>query len=332
VGRTGKLALIACLVAATASAAWFVFAPRQVAVTRPTRGPAIDAVYATGTVEPTVMLPIAPRSSGRIAELRADEGSQVKAGEVLARLDDEDLAQGIRELAARADYARAQFERTRRLVAQNFLSAAELDRSRSERDAAEAALRRARVQRDYLALSAPAAGLIIRRDGEIGQYVAAGQTVFTLSCCAPLRVAAEVDEEDIARIRVGQKVVMSSDARPGQVFSGRIHDITPKGDPLSRSYRVRVSVDAPAGLMVGMTVDTNVILGERDKALLIPSAALHGSSVWILRDGRLARRAVETGAAGDARVEVRKGLAGDEVIVLGDEAALREGARARALP
>lgn len=331
-GRTGKFALIAGFLALSAGAACFVLAPRQVSVVRPTRGPAIDAVYATGTVEPTVMLPIAPRSSGRIAELRVDEGSQVKAGELLARLDDEDLTQGIRELAARADYARAQFERTRRLVAQNFLSAAELDRSRSERDAAEATLRRARVQRDYLALRSPAAGQIIRRDGEIGQYVAAGQTVFTLSCCAPLRVAAEVDEEDIARIRVGQKVLMSSDALPGRTFAGRIHDVTPKGDPLSRSYRVRISVDAPAGMMVGMTVDANLILGERDKALLIPRAALHGDSVWVLRDGRLARRAVETGALGDARVEVRKGLAGDEWIVLGDEAALREGARARALP
>ena len=80
------------------------------------------------------MLPIAPRSGGRLAEMRVAEGRQVKAGEVLARLDDADLAHTVEELTARANYARAQFERTRSLVAKNFLSAAELDRTRSSAD------------------------------------------------------------------------------------------------------------------------------------------------------------------------------------------------------
>lgn len=322
--------LLAILIAFAAAGAWFAFSPIAVEVERPSRGPAVDAIYATGTVEPTVMLPIAPRSGGRLAEMRVDEGSQVKTGDVLARLDDADLAHTVDELTARANYARAQFERTRSLVAKNFLSTAELDRTRSERDAANAALRRAQVQHSYLALTAPAPGLIIKRDGEIGQYVAAGQAVFTLSCCAPLRVSAEVDEEDIGRVRPGQKVLMRSDAQPGQTFVGSVAEITPKGDPVARSYRVRIKFAAPGKLMVGMTVDANVILGQRDKALLIPRSALHGSTVWVLHDGRLKRKTVEMGAAGSERVEIKSGLSDDEQIVLGNEAALRDGARARA--
>jgi len=114
-------------------------------------------------------------------------------------------------------------------------------------DVAEAAVKRAQAQRDYNQLVAPADGIVLRRDGEPGQFVAAGQAVLTLACCAPLRVSAEVDEEDIPRVVVGQKVTLRTDALPGRLFDGEVADITPKGDPVSRSYRVRIRLaDAPA--------------------------------------------------------------------------------------
>src|SRR5512141_2372267 len=90
------------LVGAGAGAAyWRLRGPVPVEVVHPTRGPAIDAIYATGTVEPTVMLPIAPRTTGRLIERNVDEGSVVRKGQVLARLDDADLASTVDELQAR---------------------------------------------------------------------------------------------------------------------------------------------------------------------------------------------------------------------------------------
>ena len=330
--RHWPYAVLALAAMIAAGGAWFYLRPLAVAVSRPQRGPAVDAVYATGTVEPTVMLPVSPRSGGRLALLAVDEGSVVHKGEVLARLDDADLVSTIDELDARERYARSSYARTRDLVSRHFLAASELDRSRSDLDSAVAARRRARVLRSYMDLTAPADGLVIRRDGEIGQFIPAGQAVLTLSCCAPLRVAAEVDEEDIARVAVGQAVVLRSDALPGKVFDGIVSDITPKGDPVARSYRVRIKLATPEVFHVGMTADANIIIAKRDSALLLPSAALQDGMVWILRDGHLHRQPVKAGAIGSNHVEIVEGIDAQTDVVSGPFERLREGRRAKPMP
>jgi len=282
--------------------------PTAVQVVQPTRATAVEAIYATGSVEPTVMLPIAPRVAGTLAVLEVDEGSRVHKGQVLARLEDTDLVNTVDELTARARYARENFERTEDLVRRGFVSPGELDRTRSDMDAADASLKRARTLRGFTALVAPADGLIIRRDGEVGQYFAAGQALFYLSCCAPLRVSVEVDEEDIVGVHVGQKVVLRTDALPGRALDGEVSQVTPKGDPVARSYRVRIRLDDPSLLKVGMTVDANLIVAERPDALLVPSACVQGGNVWVVRDGRLHRQAVRIGVLGAERTEILEGL------------------------
>jgi RND family efflux transporter MFP subunit len=321
--------LAVVVLGAAAGVFWWREGPIAVSVTAPTRGPAVDAIYATGTVEPTVMLPIAPRVAGRVIELNADEGRRVRKGEVLARLDDADLASTVEELEARARYAQSQYERAENLVRQGFMAKSELDRTHADLDAAVAAVRRAKSLRDYMALSAPADGLIIRRDGEIGQFIPAGQAVFYLSCCAPLRVTAEVDEEDIARVRVGQKVVLRADALPGQLLDGSVSEITPKGDPIARSYRVRIKLADPSQLKVGMTVDANLIVAERANALLVPATAVQNNAVWVVDEGRLRRRAVRVGVTGSGRTEIVEGLAPDARIVDAPPPDLREGRAVR---
>jgi RND family efflux transporter MFP subunit len=308
---------------------WWREGPVAVAVVTPTRGPAVEAIYATGTVEPTVMMPIAPRQAGYLAELKVDEGDRVHEGQVLARLDDKDLRTTVEELAARVEFARAQHRRLLELVRRNVVAKAELDRARSDLDAAEAMLARARALRDFMTLTAPADGLIIRRDGEIGQFIPVGQALFYLSCCAPLRVTAEVDEEDILRVRVGQKAVLRADALPDQVLDGEVSEITPKGDPVARSYRVRIRLAEPEKLRIGMTVDANLIVSERENALLVPSTAVQNGAVWVVEDGRLHRQAVRTGVAGAVRTEIVEGLSPEAKVVEMPSEKLRDGRAAR---
>jgi RND family efflux transporter MFP subunit len=315
----GAAALLAIL-------AWRL-GPATVQVARPTRSTAVEAIYATGSVEPSVMLPIASRVAGTVASIDADEGSRVRKGQVLARLEDTDVRSTVDELGARARYARENFERNEDLVRRGFVSPTELDRTRSEMDAADAALKRARTQHDFTALTAPADGMIIRRDGEIGQYFPAGQALFTMACCAPLRVSVEVDEEDILRVRVGQKAVLRTDALAGRTLDGEVSQITPKGDPVARSYRVRIRLSDPAALRVGMTVDANLIVAERANALLVPSAAVQAGNVWIVRDGRLRRQAVRTGVLGAERTEILAGLGDDAHVVVSPTDGLVEDRR-----
>ena len=325
---------IAAAVAVTGGGVAWRLWPVAVEIGKVTRGPVVEAIYATGTVEPGVMLPVAPRTTGRLVALLADEGAQVKRGQVLARVEAIDLEHTVQEMSARQRLAQQQYDRTRTLVDQKFLSAAELDRTHTELDAAQAALDRAQAQRDYNLLLAPADGTVLRRDGEIGQLLTVGQTVFTLSCCAPLRVSAEVDEEDISKVRLGQPVVLRGDALPGKIFDGSVAEITPKGDPVARSYRVRIRFTTPnleaSGLRVGMTMDANLITAQRVGALLVPNRAIQSDAVWVVDDGVVRRQLVHRGFVGNERTEILSGLAEGASVVLGPPEGLREGRRVRA--
>lgn len=330
----GGLASVAALL--VAAVVWWQW-PVRVEVAPVQRGPAIDAVYATGVVEPTVQIPVGPRAGGRLVSWEVDEGATVRKGQVLGRLEAEDLERTVQEMAAREQLARSNFERTQQLVAQQFLSPAELDRTRIEWQAAQAAMKRAEATRNYSQLVAPADGVVLRRDGERGQFIPAGQTVYTLACCAPLRVSAEVDEEDIARVQVGMPVVMRGDALPGRVYDGTVAEITPKGDPVARSYRVRIRFqDAEAmdvlgktGVRSGMTMDANLIVGRHEGALLVPTRALRGLQVWVLADGRARPRELTLGVKGSDRTEVLTGLAEGERVIVSPTDKLRDGGPAR---
>ena len=298
-------------------------------VIRPHRGLAVQAVYATGTVEPPVMLPIAPRIAARLKELHVDEGDTVEKDQLLARLEDEVLRQTIRELQANEAFLKQEFERKQTLLKQRVISKTEHDRARTEWAAAEAAVARAAAESDFMKLLAPAHGRIIRRDGEVGELIPANQPVFWLSCATSLRITAEVDEEDIALLQPGQKVLIRADAFPDQTYEGSVQNITPKGDPVSRSYRVRIEFNEETPLMIGMTAETNIIIRETPEALLLPSGAVTQGNVWLVVEDKLVRRKVTIGAKGLEQTEILGGIEADDVIVLKPEAGLEEGLKVR---
>jgi membrane fusion protein, multidrug efflux system len=322
--------LLALLCIGTGTVYWFS-APPSVAVVHPHRGPAVQAVYATGTVEPTVMVPIAARNMARLVELAVDEGSTVAKGQVLAKLEDDDLRRAVEVTEAEERYARAELDRLAVLVDRQVVAKSAFDRAKADWEKARAAAARAAAEAGFLELRAPAEGIVIRRDGEIGQMIGANQTVFWLSCCAPLRISAEVDEEDIAQVRPGQEVLIRADALPGQTFRGQVLAVTPKGDPVARSYRVRISLPADTPLMIGMTTETNIILRRSDNALLVPAGAVQQDTVWRVEDGRLSPQKVTVGAKGAAEVEILQGLGDGEWIVATPSPRLKAGQQVRAV-
>lgn len=289
--------------------------PVELEVVRPTRGHAVQAVYATGSVEPSTMLPVAPRNTARLLELLVDEGSEVKKDQLLARLEDSDLQSTVTELKARAEFAERDFRRLEPLATRGVISKQERDRAEAEMQAAQAAVARAQSQADFMRLTAPADGRIIRRDGEIGQLISANQALFWISCCAPLRISAEVDEEDISLVQPGQRTVIRADAFPGQTFNGVVQSITPKGDAIARSFRVRIGFDEGAPLMIGMTTEVNVVVRDTEQALLVPTEAVVGGTVSIIESNRVVIRPVTIGARGRESTEILSGIAEGTLVV-----------------
>jgi multidrug efflux system membrane fusion protein len=291
-------------------------ASESIEVTHPTRGLAVLAVYATGTVEAKVMLPIAPRISAKLAEIKVDEGSAVKKGEVLARLDDADMQSGLQQLQLQEEFAKISYDRAAALLKKGFITQADYDLAKANWGSAKALSAKAFAETNFMKLIAPNDGLIIKRDGEIGQLIPAQQPVFWMSCCSSLRISAEVNEEDIVQVQPGQDVLIRADAFPDQVFDGKVQSITPKGDPIARTYRVRVEFLGDVPLRIGMTAETNIIISKHDNAILVPSTAVSDRKLWLVKDNKLVQQEVEQGAKGLKSIEIIRGVAENDLVVV----------------
>ena len=301
----------------------------SIEVAQPTRGTAVLAVYATGTVEATVMMPIAPRISAKLAELNVDEGDVVKKGQLLARLEDADLQSGLEQVQSQEELAQKNYDRAAALLKKGFITKANYDSAITALESAKALSAKASTETDFMKLIASDDGLIIKRDGEIGQLIPAQQPVFWMSCCAPLRISVEVNEEDIVLVKPGQEVLIRADAFPDQVFNGKVQSITPKGDPIARTYRVRVEFVGDVPLQIGMTAETNIIISKNDNALLVPSTAVSNHKLWLVKDNKLVQQEVKQGANGLKSVEILSGVAESDVIVVQPTATLKSGASVR---
>lgn len=304
----------------------------SVVVTQLQRDVAVTAVYASGSVEPSVMLRIAPKLTGRLAELVVDERAVVKAGQVLARLDDQELAASLAQLQARLDLAVQEAARAKALLARGSGTIQQRDQTASAEQEARAAVAMIAKQRSEYTLTAPADGTIIRRDGEVGELIPANQTVFSMACCAPLRITATVDEEDVPLVQAGQKVLVRADAFPGQVFTGSVTAITPKGDPTARNFRVRIALPETMPLLIGMTTEVNIVVEEKPDAWLLPVTAVRDGKVWLVRDGRLRLEAVTVGATNSGKIEVKSGLAPEAAVVAVFDDKFKDGQKRRAVP
>jgi RND family efflux transporter MFP subunit len=318
-----KIAIGLLLVGAAAAAAWFGFIRvPELAVVKPTRGPAVEAVYATGAVEPQYWAKVATTQLGRIAAIPVKEGDKVKAGDVLMKLDDRE---------ARAKLAEAEeLERVSKLAETNIASRQQYQRVAAQHAAAVATTAAARQRLSEMTLTSPLDGEVLRLDGNVGEVVRAGDAVAWVGHCCPMRIEAEVDEEDIPRVQRGQEVLVRADAFAGRSFKAKVTAITPKGDPVSKIYRVRITLESEQPLQIGMTVEVNIILRRRDNALLVPFTAVRDGHVFVAENGRAARRPVKAGIVGATRVEILEGLKDSDAIVAEPPPNLADGDRIRA--
>jgi RND family efflux transporter MFP subunit len=300
-----------------------------VTVAVPERGVAVDSVYATGIVEPVSWAQVSSLVPGRIADIRVHDGDKVKEGELLARLDDREAQANLRQLEVREQYWQEELARQRALEARGVASRATYERTQSDYLQAKAATAAARQRLEDLNLRAPIAGTVLRQDGEVGEVVDKQKILFSIGQPKPLRVTADVDEEDIVRLAPGQKVLVKADAFPDRTLPGIIATITPKGDPINKSFRVRVTLPDDTPLLVGMTVEINVVARETADALLVPAGAVRDGYVFVADAERARRIRARIGVRGTARTEIIEGLATDARVILDPPAALTDGSRIR---
>ena len=274
-----------------------------------TRGKVVDTVDATGTVEAVTTVQVGTQVSGTIQALYADFNSKVRQGQVIAKLDpslfqtqvDQAQATLIRLQAdmerSRVDVADTQrkLEQARNLYAQQLIARSDLDTAETNALQAQAAvksaeaqvtqarasLNQAQVNLAHTVISAPIDGIVISRNVDVGQTVAATMQAPTLFVIARdltrMQVRASVNEADVGAIRTGQPVTFRVDAYPDETFSGAVTQVRlqPIVEQNVVSYTTVIDVPNPEmKLKPGMTANVTVEIARNDDVLRVPNAAL----------------------------------------------------------
>ena len=313
-----------------AVATWYLFRAVPVSVVAPKRGDAAEIVYADGVVEPRTWAKVTPTVAERIVEQCDCEGERVAKGQVLARLDDTEARAALSELQARLTLAQEEYRRKLTLAEKRTISEQEVDQARSELGQLEALVAGRQARLATYVLRAPSNGQVLRQDGEIGEVAGLGTVLFWVGEPKPLIITADVNEEDISRVDVGQRALLRSDAFPDRKLEATVDSITPKGDPVTKTYRVRFRLPDDTPLRIGMSTDVNVIVRVSHGALIIPTLALEGTKVAVLDGGRIKIQALKTGIRGAEGVEILSGLEDDARIVSPFPTDLADGARVKA--
>jgi len=323
--------VVACIVAATAGGyVLWRSAPTPVTIAAVRTGPAADLVYATGFVEADQPVSVAARLTAPVTQVLVAEGDRVKRGQALILLDDEDQRALLAQAAAQRLGAALAERRALALFSQGWVTRAARDAAVANADAARAAEASARAHVGQAVVRAGIDGIVLKRDVETGDLATPTRVLMLLGDPAHMRVTATVDERDVARIRVGQPALLSSDAWPGRVLHGHVRELTPGGDPNQRAFRARLKLNDGPTLPPGMTLEVNIETRRVTQTLLVPASTLAGGQVWVVEGGRAHRRTVRSGIIGADKVEILAGLRAGELVIDTPPADLREGDRVKA--
>lgn len=259
------------------------------------RGDISVVVTATGTLSADTTVQVGTQVSGTVAKLYADFNSVVKKGRVIAVIDTTFLQTQVQDAEANLEGAVAKVNQTQRdlkrtedLFKKSLASQADYDAAKTDyesavatRKSAQAALDRARINLKYATIRAPIDGVVISRNVDVGQTVAASLAAPVLFMIAndltKMQVQANIDEADIGKIRVGQDVKFTVDAYPDQQFQGKVGQIRLQPNVIQNVVNYTVIVEAPnpdLKLMPGMTATITVLVDRRDNALKLPNLAL----------------------------------------------------------
>lgn len=310
--------------------------PRAVNVLKvETSSGALGTSY-TGEVRARFETQLGFRVPGKVAGRLVEVGSTVKAGQVLARLDPGDQQLGIEAArqqlsAAQTNYDQSASDLARftELAKQGFVGAAELERRATAARVAEAQLAQAKAQLGtyenqsaYTLLRSDHDGVVTAIGAEVGQVVAAGQMVVRVARRGEREVVINVPENRLADVRQATQVRIGFWAEPDKLLDGRVREIAPSADPVTRTYATKITILNPdADVQLGMTANAYFTSNGHASVVRLPATALYQkgdeAAVWVVdpKSGQVSLRPVKVGRFGDDGVTITEGLAGGELVV-----------------
>ena len=253
----------------------------------------------------------------------------VKAGQVLGRQDDAEKRSALDQMEINRGQLERDLTRAEKDRDKNDAARTEYEQRWTRLEEAKSRIAAQKVHLDSLLLRAPLDGMVLRRDGEVGEIAGPTDVLFWVGPPAPMQVVAEVNEEEINRIASGQKAFLRSEAFPGRTLRATVSQITPKGDPTRKTFRVYLRLPQDTPLRIGMSVEVNIIFREKPAAIVVPAEAVAGDSVQMVDDGRIKRVSVKVGIRGSRNIEIIGDVSKGTPVLSPARTDLADGARIR---
>ena len=289
-----------------------------------------------GTVTAFQGIDVTPKVGGVVTEIHFESGQDVKAGDLLVKLDTGTEEADIRSIEAELANNETELKRRETLVSKGVVAVTELDTLKTKQRVLQATLDRRRAEIAQKFIYAPWDGRVGLRDIAVGSYIAPGQKIVWLQKIDPVFVDFSVTEADYARVKEGEKVTVTLNAYPGQSFTGKIVTTDARLSETNRMVMVRAEIANPdMKLVPGMYANVLVDVGAPEKVVTVPQTAvtysLYGDNIFVVnaakvkdKDGKdvdeltVERRFVKAGPVRDGRVSIISGIKdGDQVVTAG---------------
>lgn len=289
-----------------------------------------DNITSIGSLMSNESVVITTEAAGKISGIFFSEGQQVKAGQILVRLDDSTLQASLDASETDRVLNEIKYKRAEALLKGDAVSAQERDEAYADWQRSEAQVRLVRSEISKTVIKAPFSGTAGLRRVSIGNYIQPGTEIVNLEDISTLKINFSIPQIEAHKITTSQKFSLKIDAYPDREFIGEIYAIDPKIDELSRSLSVRGILNNPDGLLKpGQFVQVTINVGEKRESIFVPEIAViassAGKSVFINDSSKAKQLTVTTGRRTTGWVEILSGLKeGDQVIVKGYDK-VREG-------
>lgn len=278
----------------------------------------VDPMVAVGTIQGGNEIPLRFESDGIIEFFDFREGDKVRKGDVVARLNQRDAFLKLKK-------TRLKLEQMEKLYAIGGVSLSELEAAKVDYDLAASDM-------EKTVLRCPRGGILGDKDAEVGEFVTPAKKIATLMSIESVMVVIGVIEKEIDRIFPGQKVVLTVDTYPNVEFTGKVVEIDPMVDPMTRTMKVRSVLANDGGLLLpGMFARVRITIFEQDNALVVPNDAVEktsgGSKLYVVnKDNKAEEREVEVSYVSTQFSLISKGIEPGDLVITQRPNDLKAGA------
>jgi RND family efflux transporter MFP subunit len=285
-----------------------------------------------GSVRTKTRATVEANVSGRIAKMPVVLGQKVKAGDLLAEIDAQEIRARYEQAVAQREQAARDLGRAQTLIKKQVSSRQEFDAAEARFRMAEASVNETRTMLGYARVTAPFDGVISRKLADVGDLAAPGKPLVEIEERGALRFEADVPEALIGNVAAGRKVAVSVPAAK-KSFEAAVVEVSPTADSASRTFLIRLDLPEDSGLRAGQFGRAAIPVG-RAESVRVPAAAVvergQMEMVYVVRDGAAVLRLVKTGKRIGGEVEILSGLAPGEILIGGGVARLVDGQRVEA--